>query len=116
MEPVEPESRRETYLGKIFRVESEVWPAGTYDVVRHMGAAGALPVTPDGDVILVRQFRPAIRQVLTEIPAGLLDREDEDALACAARELFEETGYRHVAIEFLGGKASPRACPRRASS
>ena len=41
--------------------------------------------------------------MLTEIPAGLLDVEGEDALTCAGRELFEETGYRHTAIEFLGG-------------
>ena len=54
------------------------------------------------------QFRPAVRQTLTEIPAGLLDVEGEDALTCASRELFEETGYRHRAIEFLGGYyASP---------
>jgi len=60
-------------------------------------------VTPEGEVLLVRQFRPAIRQALVEIPAGLLDVRDEDALTCAARELFEETGYRHTSIEFLGG-------------
>jgi len=62
-----------------------------------------LPVTPAGDVLLVRQFRPPPRQSLIEIPAGVLDREGEDALTCAARELFEETGYRHETIEFLGG-------------
>ncbi len=80
-----------------------MWPQGEFDVVRHLGAAAVLPVTPAGDVILVRQFRPAIRRVLTEIPAGLLDRQDEDALTCGARELFEETGYGHRSIEFLGG-------------
>ena len=51
----------------------------------------------------MKQFRPAVRQTLTEIPAGLLDVDGEDALTCAARELFEETGYRHREIEFLGG-------------
>lgn len=62
-----------------------------------------MPITPDDHVILVRQFRPAVRQALTEIPAGLLDVDGEDALTCASRELFEETGYRHRTIEFLGG-------------
>jgi len=62
-----------------------------------------LPVTPDGDVMLVRQLRPAVRDVLTEIPAGMLDVRGEDAATCAARELFEETGFRHQSIEFLGG-------------
>lgn len=54
-------------------------------------------------MLLVKQFRPALRQMLTEIPAGLLDVDGEDALTCAGRELFEETGFRHRAIEFLGG-------------
>jgi 8-oxo-dGTP pyrophosphatase MutT (NUDIX family) len=51
----------------------------------------------------VKQLRPAIRDTLTEIPAGLLDVKGEDALTCAARELREETGYVHESIEFLGG-------------
>ena len=62
-----------------------------------------MPITPDDHVILVKQFRPAVRQAITEIPAGLLDVDGEDALTCASRELFEETGYRHRTIEFLGG-------------
>jgi ADP-ribose pyrophosphatase len=88
----------------VFRLDLEDWPGvGSYQVVRHIGASGVLPVTPSGEVLLVRQFRPPARTSLLEIPAGVLDRPDEDALACAARELFEETGYRHEAIEFLGG-------------
>ena len=51
----------------------------------------------------MRQFRPPVREDLTEIPAGLLDVEGEDALTCAGRELFEETGYRHAEIAFMGG-------------
>ncbi len=109
MGPVEPTGARSAFEGHAIRVEIEDWPdVGPYEVVRHLGAAAVLPVTPDGDVLLVKQFRPAVRQTLTEIPAGLLDREGEDALGCAARELFEETGYRHETIEFLGGVyASP---------
>lgn len=94
---------REAYRGRLIRVELRAMPEGTHELVRHPGAAGVLPITPEGDVLLVRQLRPAIDQVLTEIPAGLLDQPDEDALTCAARELFEETGYRHTSIEFLGG-------------
>ncbi len=97
------EPAREVYQGHRIRVEVQPRPEGDHDVVRHPGAAGVLPVTPEGDVLLVRQFRPAVGQVLTEIPAGLLDHPGEDALACAARELVEETGYRHETIEFLGG-------------
>jgi ADP-ribose pyrophosphatase len=103
--PEEPLSEELVFASTIFSVHRETWPGAghPYDLVRHVGAAGVLPVTPDGEVLLVRQLRPAIRQALVEIPAGLLDRGEEDALSCAARELLEETGYRHASIEFLGG-------------
>ncbi len=101
----EPESSEGLFVGPIFSVARERWRGvdHPYDVVRHVGASGVLPVTPDGDVVLVRQFRPPVRRSLVEIPAGLLDVPGEDALSCAARELVEETGFRHVSIEFLGG-------------
>ena len=100
---MEPRSSREGFAGRLIRVEVESWDGHDFEVVRHPGAAAVLPVTPDGDVLLVRQFRPAIRQTLLEIPAGVLDVDGEDPLGCAARELFEETGYRHRSLEFLGG-------------
>jgi ADP-ribose pyrophosphatase len=100
----EPRASREIHTSPFLTVAVETWDGiGDYEVVRHPDAAGVLPVTPEGDVLLVKQFRPAVRRMLTEIPAGLLDIEGEDALTCAARELFEETGFRHTAIEFLGG-------------
>jgi ADP-ribose pyrophosphatase len=100
---VEPVPTREAYRGRIIRVEVQSRAEGNYDIVRHPGAAAVLALTPDDHVLLVRQLRPAIGQMLVEIPAGLLDRPDEDALTCAGRELLEETGYRHRTIEFLGG-------------
>jgi ADP-ribose pyrophosphatase len=102
---VEPESSELAFDGPVFSVVREQWPgvAHPYDVARHVGAAAVVPVTPDGDVVLVRQFRPPVRQTLVEIPAGLLDVDGEDPVTCAARELLEETGYRHRTIEFLGG-------------
>ncbi len=100
----EPLDSREAFAGSFIKVLVEDWPGhGPYEVVKHMGAAAVLPITPTDEVLLVKQFRPAIRGELTEIPAGLLDIGGEDALTCAARELFEETGYRHTAIEFLAG-------------
>jgi ADP-ribose pyrophosphatase len=100
----EPTSSARAFDGRFVAVDVETWPEiGTYEVVRRPGAAGVVPVTPSGDVLLVRQFRPAVRDRLVEIPAGLLDVEGEDALTCAARELREETGYVHETIEFLGG-------------
>ena len=100
---MEPQSTREGFAGRLIRVEVESWDGHDFEVIRHPGAAAVLPLTPDGDVLLVRQFRPAIRRTLVEIPAGILDVGGEDALGCAARELFEETGYRHRSLEFVGG-------------
>jgi ADP-ribose pyrophosphatase len=100
----EPRAITTAFAGDWVRVDVEDWPGvGAWEVVRHPGAAAILPLTPGDDVVLVRQFRPPARDVLTEIPAGLLDVAGEDALTCAARELFEETGFRHTALEFLGG-------------
>lgn len=62
------------------------------EYVRHIGAVCVLPLTDEGDVILERQYRYAVREVLTEIPAGKLDAPGEDPLSAATRELKEETG------------------------
>jgi ADP-ribose pyrophosphatase len=99
-----PESSEVLFEGPIFSVVRERWRGvdRPYDVVRHVGAAAVLPLTPEGDALLVRQFRPPVRRSLVEIPAGLLDVDGEDPATCAARELLEETGYRHATIEPLG--------------
>ena len=62
------------------------------EIVAHPGAAAIVPVLPDGKVLLVRQYRHAVGSDLWEIPAGKLE-PGEDPLACAQRELQEETGY-----------------------
>lgn len=59
-------------------------------VIRHPGAACVLAITPENQVVLVRQWRYATGQALLEIPAGKLD-EGEDPAQCALRELAEET-------------------------
>ena len=69
--------------------------------IRHPGAAAVLPVLPNGNVILVRQYRYPIEQVTLEVPAGKLDVEGEDPLHCARRELSEETGYTAKQYEKL---------------
>lgn len=66
---------------------------GTRETIRHIGAVAVVPMTEDGKVIVERQFRYPIAQVITEIPAGKLDSKTEDRLAAAKRELEEETGF-----------------------
>lgn len=63
------------------------------EVIRHVGAVAVVPVTDDGKVIVERQFRYPLNDVITEIPAGKLDSFTEDRLSAAQRELREETGY-----------------------
>ncbi len=60
-----------------------------------------IPVTPDGQVVLVRQYRHGVRQVVLEIPGGVLD-DGESPEASAARELREETGYAAESIRLVG--------------
>ena len=100
----EPEAARTVWSGRYLSVDVETWPVmGDYELVHKHDAVAVVPVTPDGDVLMVRQFRPPVRDHLVEVPAGLLDVEGEDALSTAVRELFEETGHRHRTIEFMSG-------------
>ena len=62
------------------------------DIVRNAGASAIIPITEDGYIILVEQFRKPVESISLEIPAGKLDH-GEDPLECAIRELKEETGY-----------------------
>ena len=64
----------------------------TREYVVHPGAVAVIPVLDDGRIVLVRQHRYPVGKVLLELPAGKLDA-GESTLACAQRELLEETGY-----------------------
>lgn len=90
-------SSRLIFDGKVVHLYQDTvrLPNGAESVreyVKHIGAVCILPLTDDGEVILERQYRYAVRQILTEIPAGKLDAPDEDPLEAAKRELREETG------------------------
>jgi len=72
-----------------------------WDFIKHKGAAAVVPITDDGKVVMVRQYRNALDRETLEIPAGGLDTQDEPTIVAAARELEEETGYKSNDLEFL---------------
>ncbi len=71
------------------------------DVIRHPGAVAVVPVTDDGAVLLVHQFRPAVNRWLFEVPAGTCDVNGESAETTAQRELAEETGQQAAHLVLL---------------
>jgi ADP-ribose pyrophosphatase len=87
----------------IEQMEVEIGQRGchTYQIIRHPGGAGVLPVHNDGTVSLIRQLRPAVDAVMLEIPAGRLSPAELPA-ECARRELREETGITAVTLIPLG--------------
>ena len=67
---------------------------------------GAVPVTEEGRIVMVRQYRHALGETCIEIPGGCVDDTDKNFEAAIARELLEETGFVFSSYEYLG-KISP---------
>lgn len=80
-----------------FRIDEVKLPnnkKATREFLDHPGAVGVIPILPNGHIVMVKQYRHPVRQLTWEIPAGKLDRgHRESVLACAKRELKEETGF-----------------------
>jgi ADP-ribose pyrophosphatase len=74
---------------------------GEWECVRHPGGALAVPVTPDGKLVLVRQYRFTAQGRLLEFPAGTVE-PNEDPATTIQREIEEETGYRAHRWQSLG--------------
>lgn len=72
----------------------------TIERVNCNGIVAIVPVTHDGDIILIKQFRPTVNSYVVEFPAGLNDK-GEGLEEAAARELREETGYEPRELIFL---------------
>ena len=72
------------------------------EYIRHVGAVCVIPITAQGEVICVKQYRYAVEDVLLEIPAGKLDSKDEDPESAVRRELREETGAVCGKLTYLG--------------
>jgi ADP-ribose pyrophosphatase len=93
------------YDGHFLKVQRDTvrLPDGKHskrEYIRHPGAVVVLPLLDDGSVLLERQFRYPLHDVFIEFPAGKID-PGEDPLACAKRELEEETGYAATDWRFV---------------
>lgn len=86
---------------RVETVEQDDGRLSRREIVSHPGSVGVLPLTTDGRVVLVRQYRPAIGDCLLEIPAGLIDANEEPEIA-ARRELLEETGCEARRCDLIG--------------
>ncbi|WP_338729812.1 NUDIX hydrolase [Haladaptatus sp. DJG-WS-42] len=79
-------------------------PDGTetdFDFLSEPPAVVILPFTPDGDVVLIEEWRQAVKRVNRGLPAGTMESEDDDPAAAAHRELEEETGHEASRVEHL---------------
>ncbi len=87
------------YTCRIFSVYEENVPLPNGRVSRmswidHQPCVAAVPLDEEGLLVLIRQYRPAVKEELIEIPAGTMDRVGETPEDCVQRELAEEIGYR----------------------
>lgn len=83
------------------RVELPNGNNALWDVIDHKGAAAVIPVMDDGRILMVRQYRHAIKKYTLEIPAGGRNSRTEPMEEAARRELHEETGYTAMEYEKL---------------
>jgi ADP-ribose pyrophosphatase len=90
-------NRKIVYRGKVFNLvrENVILENGTttdVEFIEHPGATAIIPFLDDTRIVLLKQYRHALKKYIWEIPAGTLDPQ-EDIISCAKRELIEETGY-----------------------
>lgn len=100
-------SSETAYKGRLFdvsldKLEMDGGVIAERETIRHPGAVAMIPVTEEGNLLLVTQYRHAAGRRLLELPAGTLER-GEEPLAAVSRELQEEVGFRPGRIEPLGG-------------
>lgn len=102
-EQLSTEAVFEGRLLKVYRDEVRLpdGSTGAREYVKHPGAVVVIPVLADGRLVFERQFRYPVGRAFLELPAGKID-PGEDILACARRELQEETGYVTENWRYLG--------------
>ncbi len=97
-----------THKGKIltFREDEVLCPNGrtsVRDVIDHNGGVCVAPITGNGELLFVRQYRYSYDEILLELPAGKLEKDEtENPLAAGIRELEEETGAKADTVIDLG--------------
>ena len=94
------------FRGKVFdlkvdEIEYDSGNHGVRETAVHNGGAVILPVQDNGKLIMINQFRYPLQKIITEFPAGKLNK-NEDPYDCAVRELTEETGYKAGFVKKLG--------------
>jgi 8-oxo-dGTP pyrophosphatase MutT (NUDIX family) len=94
---VKVNNRTIVHRGKVFTLvrENVTLENGTttdVEFIEHPGATAIIPFIDDTRVVLLKQYRHALKRYIWEIPAGTLDPQEE-VISCAKRELIEETGY-----------------------
>jgi ADP-ribose diphosphatase len=87
--------------------------AETYYAIQQPSYLAAVALTPEGRILLVRQYRPAIERFSFEFPAGVIEENESDPANAMARELLEETGYTTESITLIGHTAT---CSSRISN
>ena len=100
-----PKSSEKIFSGRLIdlyfdHIELPNGKSSTREWIKHPGAVCIIPILPDGNLCLIRQYRYGPRAEFIEIPAGKLD-VGEDPLVCAKRELEEEIGYIAGKLTFL---------------
>lgn len=96
---------KEIFNGKVIslKVDDVLLPngkEGKREIVNHPGAVAIIPITDDGKLVLVEQYRKALERSIIEIPAGKIDPGEEPEKT-ARRELEEETGYGCHELTYL---------------
>jgi len=92
------------YQGRFLEVVEQPYGGGTWEYLRRRGGMGVVfvfAITPQDEVLLVRQFRIPLDAPVWELPAGVGDQAGEDLIECGLRELVEETGWRAARAERL---------------
>lgn len=98
------------FQGRVFgvRTDSVVMPDDEVverDYATHIGSVAVVAVDEEGRVLLLRQYRHAVRHQLWELPAGLRDVDGEPPVETAARELAEEAGFQaehwHALVDLM---------------